>query len=822
MSNPPVGLTTSEAVDRLAQYGYNELALSSKRGLLATLWAEAREPMVLLLLVCGAVYFSLGDLKEALILLASVVLVIGITLFQERKTEQALEALRNLSSPRAGVIRDGQAIRIAARDVVPGDVLVIEEGDRVPADAALISGQDIRVDESLLTGESLAVAKETGSKVHASTLVVRGRGTARVEATGAATEVGKIGHALETVSSGHSPLRREIQELVRILAVVALLFCLITVVWLGLLRGGWREGLLAGLTLAMALLPEEFPVVLTVFFALGAYRIARQRVLTRRLPAIEALGSATVLCADKTGTLTENRMRVTQFAAFHAADQELAAVAALACPPESFDPVDQAARAFGMELAGPLSALRKQQPVRDYPLSPERPMVAEAYDAAGVLFIALKGAPEAVAASCGWTPEEMARLPSLMEPLAARGLRIIAVAKARLPVSAPPERLEDISFEFLGLLGMTDPLREGVREAVKDCQSAGIQVVMITGDYPKTASVIARQAGLQNAVTLTGDELETMSDEMLQRKLSGADIFARFKPLHKLRLVQAFRKAGAVVAMTGDGVNDAPALKAAHIGIAMGGRGTDVAREAADLVVLDDNFVSIVGAIRLGRRIYANLQKSLSYLLSAHVPIAGMALLPLVFGWPLFFTPIHIVFLELVIDPACSLVFESEPDEADVMKQPPRPRGGRLLNRGTVLKSVLDGLIVLVVTALVFAVGLRREAGELDARALGFATLVLGNLILILVNRTHLQSFWKAVLTPNRAWFAVTLGALAALGLSLYVPVLRDLFKFSFLHLHDVAVCAIALLALLGMFYLSRLFSQPRGRAPSTDSADSR
>jgi Ca2+-transporting ATPase len=787
------GLTSQEATSRLTEYGFNELNVATRRSLIKTLWDEIREPMVLLLFICAGVYFTFGDFKEALTLMASVVLVIGITLIQERKTERALEALRNLSSPRASVIRDGVAQRIAARDVVPGDLLILEEGDRIPADAVLVSDRDIQVDESLLTGESVSVSRSAGSMVHASTLMVSGRATARVQATGGGTEVGKIGHALDRVSVSHSPLRREIQTLVRALALIALVVCVLVVLGLGLLRNEWREGFLAGLTLAMTLLPEEFPIVLTVFFALGAYRIARQNVLTRRLPAIEALGSATVLCADKTGTLTENRMRVTHFLTgrnplLRAVDQErdraaqeLAGVAALACPVESFDPVDQAAKLFGEQTLASLVALRKRTPVREYPLSPEQPMMAEAYESNGGFFVALKGAPEAVVKACGWGEAEVSQLPSLIEPLASRGLRVLAVAQAFLPAGKLPFHAADIRFDFLGLLGMTDPLRAGVPEAVAECRSAGIRVIMITGDHPKTAAIIADQAGLRQQ-----------------------DVYARFKPLDKLALVQTLQKDGAVVAMTGDGVNDAPALKAAHIGIAMGARGTDVAREAADLVVLDDNFVSIVGAIRLGRRIYSNLQKSLSYLVSVHVPIAGMALVPLLFGWPLFFMPIHIVFLELVIDPACSLVFEGEPEESDVMKQPPRPTSSRLL-KGTMLQSVLDGVVVLVVTAIVVSFGLTRNAGILDARALGFTTLVIGNLLLILVNRSHLKNFWRAVLTPNRAWLMVSLAAMVALSVALYVPPLRTLFKFSFLHPQDLSVCALAGIAIVGGLYLSHL-----------------
>lgn len=817
----PQGLTAAEAAAKLQQFGPNELNAAKSRNFLSILWAEVREPMVLLLLVCGFVYLSFGDLKESLILLGSVALVISITVIQERKTENALEALRSLSSPRASVIRDGKAVRIPGREVVPGDFLLLEEGDRVPADAVLLSGSELRIDESLLTGESVAVSKAVSERVFASTLVVRGRGMAEVQATGAATEVGKIGRALDSVTGGDSPLRREIRSLVKVLATLATFFCVLTVLWLWIFRGGWREGLLAGLTLAMSLMPEEFPVVLTIFFALGAYRMARRQVLTRRLPAIEALGSATVLCTDKTGTLTENRMRVTHYRllsgplqpvgrSLDPAAHELATIAALACPPETFDPVDQAAIAFGEGVATSPSHLKQRRPIREYPLSAEQPMLAEVYDGSAAL-VALKGAPEAVARACRWSEAQRAELPALMEPLAANGLRIIAVAKAALPAGALPEQLLEIPFEFLGLLGMADPLRPGVGEAIEDCHHAGIQVVMITGDYPKTAAVIARQAGLRELSCMTGQDLETLDEQSLKSRLFSTDVFARFQPLHKLRLVQALREQGAVVAMTGDGVNDAPALKAAHIGIAMGGRGTDVAREASDLVVLDDNFVSIVQAIRLGRRIYSNLRKSLSYLVSVHVAIAGMALVPLIFGWPIFFTPIHIVFLELLIDPACSLVFESEQEEIDIMRQPPRPANSRLLDRATWIESAMEGLALLVITATIYGLDLWRMAGEADARTLGFVTLVLGNLVLILVNRTRSNHFVKAVLTPNRAWIAVTAGALAALAAILYIPFLSSIFKFSALHANDFALFAGAMVAYLILLWLIRFLLGDRG-----------
>lgn len=812
------GLSSEEAAKRLREHGPNELSTASRPGVFSVLWEAIREPMVLLLFVCGFVYLIFGDLREAGILLASVFLVIGITLFQERKTGRALDALRNLSSPRANVIRDGTTVRIASRDVVPGDELVLEEGDRVPADALLLSLSELRVDESLLTGESLAVTKKPSSYIYASTLIVRGRAHARVEATGRHTEVGKIGRALETTTSTEGPLNKEIRQLVKMLAAVAGALCLLTVIGLGVLRREWREGLLAGLTLAMSLLPEEFPVVLTIFFALGAFRMAKERILTRRLPAIETLGAATVLCTDKTGTITENRMTVTHYATtlddgFFSTDQPidprgqaLAACAALACPPQSFDAVDQAAMAFGEKAPNHLTALRKELPIREYPLTAQRPMLAEVRAWEGQLFFALKGAPEAVAQLCRWESEKKTALSDQLKKMAVNGLRLIAVAKAVTPNGPPPENLEGLPFEFAGILGMTDPLRAGVKKAVEECRSAGVQVMILTGDFPQTAMGIARQAGIRETSLITGAELETMSDDILQSRLPDTDLFARVTPSHKLRLVEILRRSGATVAMTGDGVNDAPALKAAHIGIAMGGRGTDVAREAADLVVLDDNFVSIVGAIRMGRRIYLNLQKSIGYLVAVHVPIAGMALLPIVMGWPLFFSPIHIVFLELIIDPACSLVFESEQEEDQTMKQPPRLPGSRLLNRERLIKCLIDGLLVWGVTAAVYRIASDSHAAAETAKTVGFITLVLGNLLLILTHRTRTKSFWTALRTPNRAWIIVSIITLAALGLTLAVPFLRELFGFAILQRRELHLCLLAMASLTGVFYLVHAF----------------
>ncbi len=825
------GLGSVEARRLLAEVGPNTLGADRGGGWWRTLLDVVREPMVLLLVICAGVYVAFGDLSEALILGGSVVLVVAISLLQEGKTARALQALKDFSSPQASVRRDGRALRIKATEVVPGDVLLLQEGDRVAADAVLVSATGLKVNESLLTGESLAVRKRAvplpipleppgeGQTpfVYASTLVVAGRAEAVVGATGARTEVGRIGRALESVSSAESPLKLQLSGLVRAVALAAAACCGAVLLIYGLGRSDWKGGLLAGLTLAISLLPEEFPVVVTVFLALGAYRMARNKVLARRMAALETLGAATVLCTDKTGTLTENRMRVVEFTTAvpgRTGDEpapvaELREIAALASPCESFDAMDQAALEFGRAAAvsGPAGPV-----LREYPLTPELPVMAFAHAGRRGVVIAAKGAPEAVAALAGWDAERRRALDTQVHDFAVRGLRVLAVARADLATAAAPEHLGGLRFRMLGLLAFADPLRPGVPEAVAECRRAGIRVMLITGDHPSTALAIARQAGIDASRFLTGAQLESLDDGALRSALAGTQVFARVAPLHKLRLVEVLQSMGEVVAMTGDGVNDAPALRAAHIGVAMGGRGTDVAREAADLVVLDDDFVSIVGAIRAGRRIYTNLQKSLGFVLAVHVPIAGMAMLPVLFGWPMLFTPVHIVFLELVIDPACSIAFEMEPGDPRAMERPPRSPGGRLMGRREILRSLAEGLAVFAVVALGFWLGLQKHGGLTDARTLAFSGLLLGNLGLIVSHRAHLSGLWRSFQVPNPAFWAVVGGAIGVLTLVLALPPLRRVFQFGPLHLDDLAISAGLTVLLVAALVLTGRLGTPRAR----------
>ena len=786
------GLTSAEAAARLAAEGPNALPSATRKSTLAIAFGVVREPMFVLLIAAAAVYVVLGDLAEALVLAASVGAMIAITVVQERKAERAIEALRDLSSPRALVIRDGERRRIAGAEVVRGDVVLLAEGDRVPADATLDSANDLLVDESLLTGESLPVEKRPGVRVFSGTLVVKGQGRAEVHATGVKSELGRIGVSLTTLEPEKTSLERETARLVKLVASFALVLCLALIAVFVAVRGEWLGAVLAGLTLAMAILPEEFPVVLTVFLALGAWRISRHGVLTRRMPAIEMLGAATVLCVDKTGTLTENRMSVVETA------PEAIDAAALACELEPFDPMDRAIVAAASEAAARRRGEWRLE--RDYPLTEEFLAVCHAWRApSGELHVALKGAPEIVLRLCG-------RLELLgeVQRAASRGLRLLGVAEASRN-GAPAADPADYSYRWVGFLALADPLRASVPGAVALCRQAGIRVVMITGDFPGTAREIARQAGLDSREVLSGEEIASLEDAALAHAVKRVNVFARVAPQQKLRLVSAYKAAGEVVAMTGDGVNDAPALKAAHIGVAMGKRGTDVAREAAALVLLEDDFASIVHTVRLGRRIYDNIRNAMRYIVSVHVPTAGMAFLPLVFGWPLLLFPVHVVFLEFVIDPACSIAFEAEHTDHGVMHRPPRRPEARLFDARMLLGSLALGASLLVVVAAVYAAALYAGRSEDETRALGFAAIVVGNLALILAYRSQRRPMLRTLAEPNPAFWWIVGGTLAALLGAIYVPPAASLFRFAAVAPLDLALAAAAAVVGVAWYDLLKL-----------------
>ncbi|MEK8034723.1 cation-translocating P-type ATPase [Ideonella sp. DXS29W] len=806
--DPPAGLTSAEAEARLLRDGPNALPPADHKSILRSVWEAAGQPMVLLLLACTVLYALLGSLFDSAVLSVSIVAVTAISVIQERRTQRVLEALKGLASPRCTVVRDGRLLRIASRDLVVGDRLLAQEGDRLACDARLVEVHALRIDESLLTGESVPIDKAVAADadmLYAGTLVVQGDGVAIVTATGARTALGKIGGSLASVQPRVSRLHLELKRMVRAVAILALVTCLIAATLFALREGSWSAGLLVGLTLAMSIVPEEFAVVWTVMLALGAWRLAQQKVLTRQPQAIEALGSTTVLCVDKTGTLTCNRMAVA--ALFNGTQAWLAAEgatasgfdrllrgAALASVREGLEPMDQAIfRADVSAVATPAPDALLYRSV----LAPRRPFVVQGWRmaahpsdalpearqaAASEATVAIKGAPEAVLARCGdgelpagWREHWLDQARRWGE----QGLRVIAVAVQEHHRVEPGQAWPETGFVPLGLIGFLDPLRDDVLPALEDCRRAGLRVVMITGDGPATALAIAQQAGLARpeatvrSDVLTGLAMDGMNEAALELAVRHVAVFARVAPAQKLRIVQALQRRGEVVAMTGDGVNDGPALRAADIGVAMGERGTDVAREAASLVLLDDRFGSLVEAVRAGRRIFVNLQHALGYLFAVHVPIVGLSLLPL-FGGPVLLLPIHVVLLELIIDPACSLVFEAEPLAADGMRRPPRPADAPLFTLRAVVRAMMVGMASLASVVLVHWIGRRNGAPDDVLRLAALSTIVVGNVAML---QWFLGGLRRAG-RPNSAFHGLVLGIGVMVLLITLVPALRGAMGF--------------------------------------------
>ncbi|PZO10847.1 MAG: ATPase [Lysobacteraceae bacterium] len=818
----PPGLTTAEAKQSLLLHGRNDLPRAPARSFWQTARQVLTEPMFLLLALAAVSYLILGSLGEGLLLGGFAGVTLALVVVQERRSEHALEALRALGTPTASVLRDGTVQRLPSPEVVPGDLLLVEEGERIAADGTVLTSRTLSVDESLLTGESVPVNKhpesaaavapgpgaESSAEAYAGTLVTAGEATVRVTATGSNTRAGAIGLSLALIETGPTRLQLNTRRLVRAFGIFAGVVSGGILLYHGLARGEWIEGLLSSIALAMALLPEEFPLVLTIFFAIGAWRLARVKVLARRSAVIETLGAATVLCVDKTGTLTENRMRIRclddgtdavdvtgEAPVISAPVKRLLNVAFLATRHHSFDPMDLAVGLLAGENQAGFSPLQADWSLgRYYGLSPAMPAMSQAWQTApGVHQVASKGAPEAVADLCHLPPEQVATWMERVTAMATDGLRVLAVAIGTHRGDELPGEQHDFDFEFLGLVGFEDPLRASVPAAIALAREAGIGIKMITGDYPATACAIARQAGIDvGAGAITGDAVSAMDDAALAEALSRTNVFARFRPEQKLRLVEALKSRGDVVAMTGDGVNDAPALKAAHIGIAMGQRGSDVAREASALVLLDDDFGHIVEAVAVGRRIFDNLRKVMIYIVAVHIPVAGLAMLPLLIGLPPLLLPAHVVLVEMIVDPMCSIAFENEPPEPEAMRQKPRSLAESLMGSSQMLVGLFQGLALLAACLAVYMQALASTGDTGQSRALAFIALTAGNLMLVRSNASRRSGLWPQPGQRRGSFWIITLIASAIVAACITVPVLRGLFGFS---LPGIQYSAFALLA---------------------------
>ncbi len=906
-----VGLTDAEAEERLRRDGPNEFAREKVGSLWGVLRGVLTEPVFILLLAGAILYIIIGDLTEGLVLFSFILVIIVIDIYQEARSSRAVEALRALSSPRANVLRSGVGKRIPGRNVVIDDIIFLTEGDIVPADGAILTANNLKIDESLLTGESVPVEKKVSEikqklkhhidefHIYAGTKVVAGRSIARVVEVGKNTEMGRISERLKEIKQEETPLQKQTSSLVRRIGLVALISCLIVLFyyWLGL--KDFVSGTLAGISLALALIPEEFPIVLTIFLALGAYRIAAHNVLTRRVPAVEALGAISVLCTDKTGTLTQNKMKVVALAVFPMAktimslgkdyeeditsiesiikerdqcvkdlknadleenirfvnevgDDEcaecpeecvikgaiifdlaeieakyrrnhehagkttdidlpsqldiLARYAVLASEPNPFDPMEIAF----FELADryvwrhkELAIPKNWKILKHYELSPELPATTHVWthqdsDAEQPCILAMKGAPESVIDLCHMMNDEKEIVNRTIEVMAAKGLRILGIAgyeSAHRHFEDLPTKQHDFIFRFLGLLGLQDPPRPESAPALVECNNAGIRVMMVTGDHPDTAVAIGQSIGLafgdrenKTRGVITGGELAHLKERGEDKAFlinRSNNIISRATPDQKLEIVNNLKESGEFVAMTGDGVNDAAALKAADVGIAMGARGTDVAREAADIVLVNDDFASITTSIKQGRRIFINIRKAMMFIIAVHVPIVLISIVPLLFGLHGLIAPIHIVLLELIIDPACTLVFENEPAEADIMDQPPRDRDTPIITRRGFVVAIIQGTVIGIgLIGIIFFIMLTDPSYNIEKlRTASMLALITANLTLILTNRSMKNNFIRLLRIRNRIFWILVLFVIIFSSLIFGIPALRELFLFSSLQL---------------------------------------
>ncbi|MDD3164420.1 MAG: cation-translocating P-type ATPase [Oscillospiraceae bacterium] len=795
-SNNPAGLTAAEAKRLQAQYGKNELTAQKKESFPRKVLHILCEPMFLLLIVAAIIYFILGEPRDGAIMLIFVIGIISIDVIQEWKTDKTLRALKDLSAPHVTVIRDGKEQTIASSDLVPGDFMMIYEGVKTPADGIVVKCNDLCVDESSLTGEAEGVWKVPTENAapsqdywrrdycYAGTLVTQGTATILVDKIGSATEYGKIGAHVAAAPDEDTPLQKQTGSLVKLCAGIAgVLFALVGVfTWLNIpdhaVGDRLIESILSGVTLAMAMIPEEFPVILTVFLSMGAWRLAKKQSLVRKLPSVETLGAVSVLCVDKTGTITMNQMTVQDTWAMDGDAHTLCQTMGLGCETDAYDPMEQAMLRHCDSLGITKESLFGGELVHEYAFTNELKMMGHIWRRSGKLVIAAKGSPERILSICELTKNEKEAAQHKVTEMSQQGLRVIAVATAiARSESEIPAQITDCRLKLCGLIGLADPPRESVKADIARCGKAGIRVVMITGDNGMTASSIAKKIGMPNSDhIITGDMLNGMTDEALRESVRDVSIFSRVIPEHKMRIVKAFQNNGEIVAMTGDGVNDAPALKYADIGIAMGKRGSEVSREAADLILMDDNFTTIVETVKDGRRIYDNIRKAVGYVFTIHIPIAFASLLAPVLGIApaaLLLLPLHVVLLELLIDPTCSIVLERQPAETDIMERTPRDPKEKLLTARILVKSVLQGLVIFAASFGAYYMTLSGNAGNAPvARAMGLSIIMLSNLFLVQVNSSDhdfaVQSVFR--LAKDKVMWAVNFGTLAMLGVILYSP----------------------------------------------------
>lgn len=790
-----LGGLNSEEVEKLQKkYGMNELVIQEKPNMLKKFLGVFKEPMFLLLLIAATVYFLLGAPKDGAIMLVFVGFVASITFIQEWKTEKTMNALKDLTSPKVNTLRNGKNILIKSTELVPGDVVFLSEGERIPADCIVLEPSNFSVDESILTGESEYVMKVSTTQsekstdywkkdiLYAGTLCVFGKCTAIVKFTGINTEYGKIGKAISEAKDEPTPLQKKVSILVKNIAIAGVILCISVMVASYFYSFNILNSILSGISLAMAIIPEEFPVVLTVFLSMGAYRLAKNNTLMRKISGVETLGSATVLCVDKTGTITQNKMKVKSIYSdgriFNNEDlknQELSDLMVLSCEKNPYDPMEKAI----LEAANlsQLETLYKYDLSKKIAFDSKTKRMANIYIKDNKYYVAVKGSAETVLGLCNLDKETMDEINIEIDKMASNGLRVLALADCTS--EKVYEDLECYELTFKALVGLQDPPKEGVEEAIKLCKKAGIRVVMITGDYSKTAMAIGEEIGLKfTDKVIVGNEIDSLSENELCEVVKSCDVFSRVIPEQKMKIVKALKKNGEIVAMTGDGVNDAPALKSADIGIAMGQRGTEVAKEAAHMILMDDNFTTIVKSVKDGRRVYDNIRKAMVYILIIHIPIAAMAMFAPLFNLPPLLLPMHIMLLELIIDPTCSIVFEGEPAEANIMENPPRPPQEPLLTRNLTIKVVLQGVVMFLAAFMPFHYMIDLGISSEYARSFSLITFIVANVTLVLVNRSNTELLYHLIKEKgSKVRLIVNSMALIMVFAIVYIPILNGFFR---------------------------------------------
>lgn len=801
------GLNENQVKQSVEKYGYNDLKTKRNNGTWRLLINIVKEPMLILLIMISVIYLVVGNYAEAYFMFAAVIFVSGISFYQDSRSRNAMQALEKLNEPLSKVIRDGQIVAIKTHEIAVGDLCLTEEGQIINADGRIVHSNDFSVNESSLTGESLSVFKDvdsTDNKVYSGTITVSGLAVFEVQEIGEQTKLGKIGRSIASINEEKSPLQVQIERFVKKMALVGLVVFLLVCLANYFQTKSFVDSLLNGLTLAMSILPEEIPVAFTTFMALGAWRLMRDGVIIKKSSIVETLGSTTVICTDKTGTITENTMHLvavySETGQLTANEQdyhmpEIASViqtAMWASEPVPFDPMEKELhRLYEETEKNDRRALFEL--FHEYPLEGKPPMMTHLFrNNKGERIIAAKGAPEAILEVSRLADEKKESLRVLVDQFGQKGYRVLGVASATYGSDEFPEKQQDFPFDFVGFVVFYDPPKKGIEKVFQQIYEAGIKVKMITGDNSNTAGSIAAQAGIKNASAhIEGKELILLSEEQLDKKVQQITLFARMYPEAKLAVVKSLKRRGEVVAMLGDGVNDAPALKAAHIGVAMGHKGTEIAKAAAAVVLIEDDFSKLVLAIEAGRRIYANIKKAIQYIISIHIPIILTVSLPLFLGWvyPQIFTPIHVIFLELVMGPTCSIVYENEPMEKNAMQRKPRPISETFLNWKELMISVVQGLVITAGVLFIYQYTVRQGGDEKTVRSMVFTTLIFANILLSFINRSFYYYIYETIMYKNRLIYYITGITLLFMFMMLYVKPVSDFFSMTDLGFKQLLFC---------------------------------